>query len=765
MRWVDDNFPPETPGAEPHRASPPLPPQADEGGGDFDLSEYLRAIRRRWKLVALAVIGALAVAVVQFLITPEEYQASARIQIKRQSLTPFTENRAPWLDSWWNMEYYPTQYQLLQSRGLAERVVRNLRLAEDPFFHPGASSWSETGEPPSAHEDEAILGQLADRLRGGLSITPIDRTELVDIHYRSGDPRFAAQAANGFAEAFIEEGIEDRSDTVGRASTFLGSQIEALKEEIQEGEQRLETFTRDRDIVAIDPRDNVVFQRLEALNRDYIASKSARVDRQSRYEELRTAPRESVADLYAGGLVGELRREQLTLEREYETRLKRFKPDWPEMQELQAEVDKGRQHLERVIDENARKALETAYSEYQAALRQERSLDQEIETLKNDAMDQNSAAVGYTNLKIEVETRRDLLDDLMRQQSEAGVTASLQTQRESNVRVVDRALVPGAPFRPSLRRNLTLGLAMGLLLGIGGVLAVDFLDRTLKTPEQIERYLGVPLLGVIPDVSVAGAYGYRSAPAYTTPVKAGISRREAAAEAVDIELLPHQRPRMATSEAYRAVRTALLMSSADRLRLITVTSATASEGKTATSCNLAVVLSQLGKRVLLIDGDLRKPRLHKIFKLSNRQGGLVSYLTGHARFDEILQTFEGLNGLTIIPSGPIPPNPSELLSSERMTTFLQEEVLAHFDYVVIDTPPVLAVTDAILVGAQTDGVVLCLRSGQVPREDARTCYRRMRQAGVRVLGAVLNGYSPGSSKNRRYNYYESYGGESDAPAA
>jgi capsular exopolysaccharide synthesis family protein len=755
--WVDRHFP--VAGSSP----PELEPESD-----FDLTEYLRKLRQRWRLIALCVATAVAVATVQFLITPEEYQAAAVIQIERRTLAPLSGSQNPWLENWWNLEYYPTQYQLLQSRGLAERVVQHLRLGEDSYWN-GAAAQRRADDPPSALADEAALGHLADRVRGGLTVEPVERTQLVRLLYRSSDPVRAAQLANGFAEAFIDAGIESRTETVGRASTFLTSQIETLKGEIREQEVRLETFSRDRDIVAFEAQGNVVYQRLEALNRDYIEAKRERLARQARYEELKTAPRETVADLYAGaGLVGQLLREQLELERNYETRLKRFKPDWPEMVELRAEVDKGRQHLESVIDENARKAREAAYAEYQGALRQEQSLEQELNRLKEEAMDQNSAAVGYANLRIEVESRRELLDDLMRQQSETGVVASLQIERDTNVRIVDRALVPPGPFRPSLRRNLSLGLAMGLALGVGLVFALDFLDRTLKTPEEIERYLGLATLGVIPDLHDGGAsYGYRQRYGAAVPKSGAAPRKwldkKPSAAAPAIELVPHHRPRVGISEAYRGLRTALLLSSADELRLLCVTSATASEGKTATSSNLAVVLAQLGRRVLIIDGDLRKPRIQEVFRISNRDG-LVNYLTGGATLEQVVHGTQ-VPGLYVTPSGPIPPNPSELLSSERMAGLLAE-LRNRFDLVILDTPPVLAVTDAILVGSQADGTVLCLRAGRVPREEARNCYRRLRLAGVRVLGTVLNGYRSRERGGNRYRYYEaSYGSGPDSRAS
>ncbi|HSN89336.1 MAG TPA: polysaccharide biosynthesis tyrosine autokinase, partial [Thermoanaerobaculia bacterium] len=380
--------------------------------------------------------------------------------------------------------------------------------------------------------------------------------------------------------------------------------------------------------------------------------------------------------------------------------------------------------------------------------------------------------VEYTNLKVEIQTRRDLLDELMRKQSETEVAVRLQDTRESNVRIIDQALVPGGPSSPSLRKDLSYGVLLGLLLGVGCALLIEFLDRTVKSPEEVERRLSLATLATIQDLAEAGklygpgyGYGYgEPPPAEALPrvrkaarVAARLEKKKGAATpSAQIELVPHERPRTLISEAYRSLRTALLLSSAREIKLVAVTSAMAGEGKTATAANLAVVLAQLGRQVLIVDCDLRKPRLHQVFHVSNRFG-LVNQLTATADADSVFLPTEVPN-LWVTPSGPIPPNPSELLSSDRMRDWLRA-VRARFDYVVVDTPPALAVTDATIVGLLADGVVLTLRSGKVTRDEARLCLDKLRQAGIKVLGAVLNRHRPQAGLGKRYSYYESYGAE------
>jgi len=754
--------------------------EAPETESDFNIAEYWVMVRRHWRLVTAISITALAASAVHYSITPKEYMASSILRIERRSLTPMLGGQNPWMENYWDMEYYPTQYKLLESRGLAERVVRNLDLMSDATFNPGAAIHKKEAGKPTAEDDEATLGRLADQLRGGLTVEPVRNTQLVNLSYRSGSPEFAARAANGFAEAFIDMGIEDRFASAGKASSFLGAQINTLRQEMEDKEKQLQSFSRRSDIVTIDPSSNVLLQRLESLNGDYMSVKKLRIEKEARYNELLASPRESVADSASGGVVSDLRKDQLKMESDYETKLKTFKPDWPAMVSLRAEIEKGRQHLAKAVEESYGQAKSAAYAEFQTAQRQEAALQTELQGMKSEAINQSSAAVEYGNLKVEVETRRTLVNELLKKQSETEVAARLQDTRDSNIHIIDHALVPGGAFRPSLRQDLTYGLLLGFLLGVGSALLIEFMDRTIKTPEQVERRLGLATLAVIPDINEGSrGYGYpsryyasesaerprvrprrqgeKAAPA------AWLEKKKGAVEPTQIELVPHDRPRTPISEAYRSLRTGLLLASADELKVVAITSAEAGEGKTATAANLAVVLAQLGRQVLLVDSDLRKPRLHQVFRVSNRIG-LVNQLTAGSEPESAFYS-TAIPNLWLTPSGPIPPNPSELLASDRMRDWLKT-VRSRFDFVIVDTPPALAVTDATIIGALADGVILTLRAGKVTREDARACRDRLRLADVKILGAVLNLYRATQGViGKRYRYYESYGAYEGEPQA
>lgn len=715
-----------------------------EPDNDFHLAEYLEKLRRRWKVVAVLVAVALGLGALHTFTTPAVYQAQARIQIERRTLSPIVSAQSPWMENWWNMEYYPTQYELLRSRGLAEQVALALGL-------PDSQAQGRT--------DPDTLGQLAGGLQGGLSISPVRSTQLVDIVYRHGDPKFAADAANAFAQAFIDWGIDTRTDSAGRASTFLTSQIEEVKDEIAQKDAELQRLSRKTEIVSLDRESNVDLQRLENFTQGMSEATADRIAKEAALREILSSPPEEVADRVSGGLVGDLKREIGKLEQQYSDGLQKYKPEYRAMVELKGSIDSAKERLAKTVRENVDKAKQLAQAEFQTAQRREQGIGAQVSSARSALLDQNSVAAEYANLNSEIEGRRKLLNELLQRQNETDVTANLQGTRESNVRVVDRAMVPGGAIAPSLRSDLSRSLLFGLLAGLGLAFLLDYMDRTVKTADEVERRLGLPNLAVIPDVSSGGrtygkggyGYGYGAGPeTVTAQAVSGSSGSE------KIELLPHDRPRLAVSEAYRSLRTALLLSSAQELRVVAVTSASAGEGKTATSVNLSIVMAQLGRRVLLIDGDLRKPRLHEVFGVSNR-AGLVNILAGGEEPDHAL-TVSAVPNLSLIPSGPIPPNPSELLASDRMRELVRR-ARSRFDFVVIDTPPVLAVTDSTLIGSLADGVVLCLRAGKVLREEARACRDRLLMAEVKILGTVLNRHRESGVGGRRYTKYEAYSNE------
>ncbi len=740
----------------------------------LDFSRYLNGLRRRWPLILICVLLAGTVALLRYSLTPKEYRATTTIQIERKRLSILALGQASWLEDWWNQEYYPTQYRLLRSRGMAERVVQNLRLHEDPTFTGREARLLPQEETVATRlDDAAALARLAERLRGGFSVSPIEDTQLVVLTYVSTSPELATRVVNGYAEAFIEWGIETRTSTVGKASDYLTAQIRSLREEIDEGQLELNAYTVDRDI-ALDPAGEALVERRRKLEGQYNEVVAERISREVAYRQLHNMSEATIA--VTDTRVRNLEEELFQLESGYQENLETYRPEWPDMVELEGRITERREQLQQERRLAADRVRDQKYAEYQQALREEDSINVELRKLASEARQYNSSALEYRNLVTRIETRKDLLNELLKRQSQTEVAARVQPSQESNVRIVDTAVVPGEPFRPLLKKDLLRALLLGLLLGVGAVVTLEYFDRTIKTPEELENLLGLPNLAVIPDIAEARGprrrlkygqgygYGYGYSYGYGYGSRLGRSRKERvvsarrsepepAAEKV-IELLPHLSSRLAICEAYRSLRTALLLSSAQALKLVAVTSAEPGEGKTATTVNLAIVMAQLGRRVLILDGDLRRPRMHKVLKVSNRYG-LVHFLTGQAEVDRVVLETEVPN-LWVCPSGPIPPNPSELLSAEPMSQILKFG-RDHFDMVLIDTPPVLPVADAVIVGTQVDGVVLCACAGVLLRDDARLCRARLQYQEIRILGTILNRFrtQPGRYA-RRYRYYGLY---------
>src|SRR6185369_13086551 len=364
--------------------------KAPEPEFELNLSEYVAMVRRHWKLLAVTCLLSLVAAGIHYAITPKQFQASSTIQIERRNMSPVGSGQNPWLENYWNMEFYPTQYELLQSRGLAERVVKSMDLMSDPALNPAAGPARDGKKGATAEDDQATLGRLADQLRGALTVDPVRNTQLVRISFQAATPEFAARAANGFAQAFIDMGVEDRFASAGKASIFLGTQIESLEQEITEKESQLQAFSRRSDIITLDPGANVVLKRLESLNTSLMEAKKTRIEKEAHYHEVMVSPPETVADSLSGGVVSGLRSEQIRLERDYEAKLKTFKPDWPEMVALKTQIDKGKQHLEGLVKEMLDKARNSANADYQSALRQEQSLESELTQSKKLAIDQSS---------------------------------------------------------------------------------------------------------------------------------------------------------------------------------------------------------------------------------------------------------------------------------------------------------------------------------------------------------------------------------------
>ncbi len=731
----------------------------EETPREIHFSKYWAVIvKHRW-LIGLSIGVALAVAALYSILSKPTYRTVVVLEVERERRSPLDISSTEQAYGGYDPEFLPTQMRLMRSREIAERVVKHLNLVPDRGFQAKRSGFlgpEKKGGPVPSAED--LITRVALRIQSNTEVIPIKGTNLIELFYVSSSPQRAADIANAIAGAYIEWNLEAKFRVVEQTSQFLNVQIEQLKKELDSREQQLLAYGRQKDIISVDPQTNVTLQKLESVNRDYAAAVGERVAKEARYYEVRTARPEAVADTFSSssGLVSQLRNEQARLERDYAEKLNLFKPEWPAMQQLKAQIDKGRQHLDAVIQDTVAKAREAAKSDYLTALRREESLKGLLRSQKSDAMTRESDAVEYNNLRVEIQAKKALLDNLMKRQGEAEMISRLSGERVSNVRVVDRALPSRSRFAPSYQMNGLLGLFCGSFVGIGLAFSLSYLDRSLRTAEEVEEYLQLPALGIIPAVGTAVSKGRSYV--YGPKLHRKKKREGSQEEQASIELLPHQHPRSRVAERYRAFRTALLLSRAGGVKSIVITSSLSREGKTVTALNLAVVLSQLGRRVLLVDADLHRPHLHEVFRVSNRTG-LVSILAENLEPARAIAKTD-VPGVSVVPSGPSSPNPSGLLSSETMTEFLEFARL-DFDYVILDAPPVVHVADALVLGHQTDGVVLCVKGGETPREHVARVRDRLLRSNVRILGVLINNLVEEAGEyGQPYGFDDYYSGKS-----
>jgi polysaccharide biosynthesis transport protein len=713
----------------------------DHSREELHLSHYWNIIRKRWKVAASILLSVLVATLLVSFLTKPLYKSKVVLQIERENPNQLTVEDLFMIESS-SQEFLQTQYALLKSRGLASRVITDLNLLNDPKFNPGGTKGL------TAVQREALKSGFVGQVMGNIEVYPVKSTSLVEVYYTAPDASLAQKVVNGIADTFVTMTVERKYETFKHAAAFLTSEIAQLEQEILTAESDLQTYSRSKDIISLGNAENITVQKLTELNKDLTLAQSDRIQKEARYLTLRTASGDAIPEVSNNTLITTLRAEKSRLEREYGQKLGVFKPEHPELVQLRNQIDKTGQALASELLAVIAKVRESARNEYLSAVAREQAMRNALEAQKRETQTMNANAVTYTNLRQNIDTKRTLLDQLRQRLNETEVTARLRGSNNSNIHFVERAETPGYRFNASLGKNVKNAIPLGMVLGLAAIFFLEYMDRSIKSPEEVERLTGFASLGIIPsNESVKGRSGQMYGEPRPRPVE-----DQPGVEVVD--LIPHTDPRSPIAEAYRALRTSLLLASADSPQVIVITSTLPREGKTTTAANLAVVFSQIGKGVLLIDADLRKPRLRKMFK-THGEVGLVNYLTGNAPVEEIIQE-TSIPHLSIIESGPIPPNPSELLASERMRQLLAWG-RESYAFVILDSPPVLAVTDAVVLATNADGVVLTIHGGVTPREVVQRAAERLRMSNIHVLGALLNNLDlKQHSPTYAQSYYEYY---------
>jgi capsular exopolysaccharide synthesis family protein len=752
---------------------------------EIDLLEYARVVvKRKWVLVTFAVVLVALAAVLSFTRTPL-YRATATLLIDEPGASMINIQDVLNAGSYYRSDYlgtyFNTQLRLLTSRSLAERVAKKLNLGSRPEFRGSGASdggflsglksiltfrWlagrGRAASPEEAKTAAPTYASYAYAILGGLSIAPIPETRLVYVSYVSPHAGLSADVVNALVEEFVSFSVETRYEATKQTSEFLTEQVALLREDLKRKEEDLQKYGQEKDLLYLSDNESTVVNKFADVNTALTTAQIERYAKESAYLELKSLSVDSLPESVSNPTIQALRTTYTQVKSDFDEKGRIYRPEYPEMVQLKARLDATRNTLQEEI----RKAVDAAEADYRAAVKKEASLQGLLNEQRGDVTRMNKNAIFYHTLRTEVENMRTLLSTLVAKQNEIQVSSQLGGLRTSNIKVVDRALVPSGPFTPNIRRNLLMALLVGLFGGLGLIFLVEYLDNTVKGPEDVEKLTGLPSLGIIPYLSAEtphkkkDPYGqYRS---YGTEAdKPG----EPLPEVREIELINHLYPKFSIAEDYRTVRTSILFSHADSApKTIAFTSTMPQEGKTATISNLAVSFAQLEGKVLLIDADLRKPRLSKVFNLRN-SNGLSSYLAGKNGFDEVVQK-TSIENVWTIPSGPHPPNPAELLNSKRMKELLAQ-AKDRFSVVLLDTPPVLAVIDPVIVSSLADSTVFVVRSGKTTRRSLLRAVEEVRKSKADIIGVVFNEVRIGrrgiGTPFYHYYQYEYESAETGAP--
>jgi polysaccharide biosynthesis transport protein len=738
----------------------------DEDERTLDLLQYWITLKKhRWLILATGAAVTVIIALRVSMMTPL-YTAQSTILLK-QGTPELLENR-PGLQSDSTESdadnFIKTQCEILKSRTLAAYVVEKMGLAHDPAFigkraKPGVIKSLLKGirdlmpgtisrrKPATADvsASQASISGLSGAYLSGLQIKPVPDTDLVNIVFTTVNAQLSAKLANAHAHAYIREGIELRTQANAEAEEFLREKLVELKEKLEKSELALNNYRRDKGIVpglmSMDGKETVVIDRLSELSKELTNAQVARIGLEAQDEQIQKRQFTEVPEAIDNASVNSLKGQLAQAASDYAAMSKQFKLDYPPLAQLKARRDE----LQGRYDDEIKKFTDSIDSSYRAAKIKESALQTELAKARTQALSLNDAAVEYTILQREVDTNRDLYNSVLQKMKDLGLAAEA---RSSNIVVVDEAEVPGGPSSPHMMMAIMQAMAFGLALGIGLAFLIEYQDKTLKTPDQVELYLRLPNLAAVPSFQRPESRTYgkpRINGNYTStlPVRS-------------MEIAGSLSKYSVIGEAYRALRTALMLSRAGSPpKTILFTSASNSEGKTVSAINTAIVFAHTGAKVLLIDVDLRRPRCHKVLGIENRLG-VTEALAGTNPVGDLIRATD-IDGLSLLTAGSIPPNPSELVGSEKMREMLARMV-SEFDLVVLDSPPLMPVTDGMLLSTMVDGVVLVVNSSKTAKQHVRAACARLEFARAKVFGVLLNEVDVNSPHYKHYRqYYGGYG--------
>lgn len=727
-------------GLSPRQNPTPVPGQP---GGEERMPvirQYMR-IAMRWRYAIIGIIAACVVVglVATLLMTPR-YTATTRIEISREASQVTNFEGVERETSVADQEFYQTQYGLLQSRSLSERVAVQLRLIDDPEFferfdvNDDRPAFELTnGRYPAS--GRAIRRRVAGEvLLDHMQVSPIRLSRLVDLHFTSPDPAFSARVANAWAENFIQSNLERKVQATSYGRDLLQRELAQAKDKLDESQRQLVAYASQQRIINLpgQPSGNgttverpLVADELSALNNALSEATADRIAAEARFQQAGDAgaSTEALRNLAINGL----RQRRAELAAEYEKLLVQFEPEYPQARALKSQLDQ----LDRSIRREESRVSGSLQTDYAQALDRERTLRARVEQLKGNFLEVRRRSIQYNIYQQEVDTNRALYDGLLQRFKEIGVAGGVGI---NNIAIIDPADTPQRPSSPRLLLNLAISLLVGLLLGGAMAFALEQVDEAIADPAEVERRLGLPLLGSVPKVED------------TTPKEALLDRKS---EMVD---------------AYLAIQTNLGFTTEQGVpRSLAVTSTRPAEGKSTTALAIATMLARAKKRVILIDGDMRSPSVHHLGGVDHERG-LSNFLSGQDAIEPL--TFEMSElGFTAMSAGPIPPNAAELLTGNRLPLLLTR-LLERFDHVVIDSPPVMGLADAPLISARVEGVVYVVESHGIRSSLVKTALGRLVAANSHIIGGVLTKFEARKAHyGYGYEYGYSYGREAAAESA
>jgi capsular exopolysaccharide synthesis family protein len=713
------------------------------------LLDYLIILKKhQWLVLSFLLTVLTVVTIATFKIKPV-YVAAARVEVDReaQSIQPFPESNS--YDDYVDTEnYIETQTKILQSETLALQTIKSMDLGRYPEFGGKTNTFTipHAGFTSQRHP---LLGSFL----GALSIQRVKDSRLIEVRFEAQDPQLAAQIVNGHLQNYIEANFRSKYDATTQASIWLSSELEDLRMKVERSEAAKIAYERENQIWTIDEKQNITTQKLADLNKTLTEAQTDLVQKQALYQIAKSGDIDQLPDVRNNAYTTDLLKRQSELDEQYSDSSAQFGPNYPKVQRIARE----KKEVDDALARAKQNILASIATDYKTAQERVDLFSAALEKQKSETNDMSEKLVQYHILEHEAESNKQLYDGLQQKLKEASITAGL---RSSNIRIVDPALVPTTPARPQKAKSILIAFLVGLVGGVGLAFLREYLDNTVKSPDDVERLAGLPSLAVVPALPNMLSTSH---PSNLLTTGDGVGKQQHSG----VELVSFIKPKSQVSEAFRALRTSLLLSQAEHPpQVILVTSALPREGKTTSALNLAVTLAQLGDRTLIVDADLRKPGIRRALGLTvGRDFGLSSYLAGVSSLDDVIIPHPQIDNLAALTTGPIPPSPADLLSSHRMRdaiTYLRQK----YKFIVIDSPPVMAATDAVIISAVTDGVLLVVRSGETPKEAFTRTRDLLRAVKCRLLGVVLNAVDSNAPdyyySYRYYPYAYGYGYGEDA---